>query len=144
MSHSWAEPSNPPLRVITPRRVIIEEPAEARPPTNPADDADRWRTRDQFVLNPLMIALPVVVLDVLGKRPPEMAFAKRITRLRHSSLIEQSVRRIRPRRRARRMRFSSIRYATLAYRSSAHQPATAITKSRTAVTSTTAGVYLTR
>jgi hypothetical protein len=47
-------------------------------------------------------------------------------------------------RRARRMRFSSIRYPTLACRSSAHQPATAITKSRTAVTSTTAGVYLTR
>ena len=40
------------------------------------------------------------------------------------------------------MRFSSIRYATLACRSSAHQPATAITKSRTAATSTTAGVYI--
>lgn len=35
------------------------------------------------------------------------------------------------------------RYATVACRSSA-QPATAITKSRTAVTSTTIGVYLTR
>ena len=32
----------------------------------------------------------------------------------------------------------------VACRSSAHQPATAITKSGTAVTSTTAGVYLTR
>ena len=39
---------------------------------------------------------------------------------------------------------SSIRYATVASCPSAHQPATAITKSRTAVTSTTAGVYLTR
>src|SRR5439155_17370651 len=33
--------------------------------------------RDQFVLNPLTIVLPMVVLDVLGTRPPEMAFAKR-------------------------------------------------------------------
>ena len=40
--------------------------------------------------------------------------------------------------------FSSIRYTTLACRWLAHQPATAITNSRTAATSTTAGVYRTR
>jgi hypothetical protein len=39
--------------------------------------------------------------------------------------------------------FSSIRYTTLACRWLA-RPATAITNSRTAATSTTAGVYLTR
>ena len=43
---------------------------------------------------------------------------------------------------ARRMRFSSTRYATASCCWSDHQPATAITKSRTAATSTTAGVYI--
>ena len=33
-------------------------------------------TLDQFVLNPLVIPLTVVMLDALRNRPPEMAFAK--------------------------------------------------------------------
>ena len=53
-----------------------------------------------------------------------------------------SVKRIRPFKRVRRMRLSSTRSATLACRWSAHQPATATTKSRRAATSTTAGVYI--
>ena len=34
---------------------MVENAAEPRTPTNPADRAGRWRTLDQLVLHPLVI-----------------------------------------------------------------------------------------
>ncbi len=46
-------------------------------PMNPAEATGRWRARDQDVLDPLMIPLPVVMFEVLCHRPSQMTFAER-------------------------------------------------------------------
>src|SRR5262249_38704395 len=58
--------------------VIIKEPAEARTATNVTDALDSRRgSFDQFVRQALVMPIPVVMLDVLSNRPPEVAFAER-------------------------------------------------------------------
>src|SRR6266446_4869366 len=64
-----------PNRLIT--LVIVEDAAEPRTPTNAPEEARRGYARDQHVLNPLVIPLPVIVLDVLRDRPTQMALPER-------------------------------------------------------------------
>ena len=47
---------------------------------NPRDALDPWRAVDEFVVESLVIPLPVVVLDLLRDRPTKMAFGERGSR----------------------------------------------------------------
>ena len=57
--------------------VMIEQPAESPATANPRDSFDLWREIDEFVVESLVIPLPVVVRDVLRNRPAKMVFAER-------------------------------------------------------------------
>ena len=57
-------------------RVVIEEPTEPWTSANAAKVIPGGRALDQFVLNPLVIALAVVMRDVLRDRLPQMTFAE--------------------------------------------------------------------
>src|SRR5512138_2676668 len=70
MSHWSAVPSRGSF-------VVIEQPAQPRPTANAADISFVYGTLNQFVLNPLVIALSMVVRDVLRNRPPEVALTDR-------------------------------------------------------------------
>ena len=58
-------------------RVIIEEPAEPLTTANPTGAVNRRHAVDECVAEPLVIPLPVVMLDELGDRPAEMTVAER-------------------------------------------------------------------
>jgi hypothetical protein len=57
--------------------VIIEEPAESLSTANPIDAIDRRCAVNEFVAEPLVIPLSVVMLDEFGNRPSEMTFTAR-------------------------------------------------------------------
>ena len=57
--------------------VIVEYAAKTWTATNAPDEVRRRCARDQRVPNPLMIPLPVIVLDVLRDRPAQMTLPKR-------------------------------------------------------------------
>jgi hypothetical protein len=59
-------------------------------PTNAADRADRRRARDQCIVQPLMIPLSLVMVDELAHRAPEVALAGRVSRSKHSSVMDRT------------------------------------------------------
>src|SRR5437868_4963351 len=65
-----------PSRLSCCATVIIEEPAEPRTSANATDVVRRRCASDQCVLNPMVIPLMVVVLDVLRNRAAKVAFAE--------------------------------------------------------------------
>ena len=58
-------------------RVVVEQPTETLAPTNATDTPLRWRTLNQFVAQPLMIPLAMIVGDKFGDGPSKMALAER-------------------------------------------------------------------
>ena len=83
MSQCSAEPT------ITPRARIVEYAAKAWAPTNAPHEVCRWCAVDQRIVNPLMIPLPVIMLDVLRDHPAQMTLAeRRLGYQRHASRFQ--------------------------------------------------------
>ena len=57
--------------------VVIEKPAEALTTANPTAAMNRRRAVNEFVAEPLVIPLLVIVCNELGDRPAEMTVTKR-------------------------------------------------------------------
>ena len=76
MSHNWAEPSNRPSLLITPRGSSSGGAARALATTNPMGASHWRRTVDEFVAETLVMALAVIVLDKLADRPSQVALPK--------------------------------------------------------------------
>ena len=71
--------------------VEIEESAQAVAPLHVGGRALRqWRLLQKPVVEPLMVALAVVVLHVLPREEAQVALTERATRVRHSSLIDRT------------------------------------------------------
>ena len=126
---------------VTPRRVLLRHPDDEL--ADLREDAATSRTRG-------VCPFPCDEQPMPAQNRVGRDDRRNLTRRRLPSRCpctanrrrSSSVKRTRPRRCARRMRFSSTRYAAVSCRWSFHQPATAITKSRSAATSTAAGVYI--
>src|SRR5450759_1547424 len=71
-------PSARPSRQSRGAFIVVEQTAQTRTAANAANDAARRRrTRDQRVLQALVIALVMIVRDVFRDRPSEMPLANR-------------------------------------------------------------------
>src|ERR1017187_4413423 len=81
VTFQWTIPYCPSARPSRQSRgafIVVEQTAQTRTAANAANDAARRRrTRDQRVLQALVIALVMIVRDVFRDRPSEMPLANR-------------------------------------------------------------------